>query len=259
MIKTLEGLKVLEFTLAAAGPTCTKQLVEWGADSIIVEPMTGATNRFAAPHLFDFYTSGKKSIALDLKTEEGQEIMRQLIKEADVFVANYRTKALKKLHLTYEEMKEINPRIIHASLTGYGEEGPASGLPGHDPVSFWARGGLLLDCAEKGTVLPPPISVGDTATGQALLTGILAALYHREKTGEGMKVWTSLFAEALYLNNDCFVELQYNKSASRESALPNIEQEGNKIKSKGARPWISDKTRCTQSCRKCTGNLPRIQ
>ena len=144
MIKTLEGLKVLEFTLAAAGPTCTKQLVEWGADSIIVEPLTGATNRFAAPHLFDFYTSGKKSIALNLKSEEGQEIMRRLIKEADVFVANYRPKALKNLHLTYEEMKEINPRIIHATLTGYGEEGPAAVLPGHDTVSFWARGGCSV-------------------------------------------------------------------------------------------------------------------
>jgi len=209
MQKTLEGLKVVEFTLAAAGPTCSKQLVEWGAESVILEPLTGCTSRFAAPHLFDFYHSGKRSVAVDLKTPEGQEIMQRLIREADIFVANYRPKALKSLHMTYEDLIKINPRLIHATLTGYGEEGPCAPLPGHDTVSFWARGGVLLDFAERGTVLPPPISVGDSATGQALLSGILAALYHREKTGKGMKVWTSLFSEAIYLNNDCFVELQY--------------------------------------------------
>lgn len=220
MEKTLNGLKVVEFTLAAAGPTCTKQLVEWGADSVILEPLTGATNRFAAPHLFDFYTSGKRSIALDLKSEEGQEIMHRLIKDADVFVANYRPKALKKLHMTYEELSIINPRLIHASLTGYGEEGPCASLPGHDTVSFWARGGVLQDWAEEGSVLPPPISAGDTATGQALLTGILAALYNREKTGKGMKVWTSLFSESIYLNNDCFVELQYGGKYPKSRKAP---------------------------------------
>ena len=210
MEKTLEGIRVIDFTGFAAGPSCAKFLREWGAEDIILEPVGGSTMRTAAPHLVDFYGGyGKKSIALDLKTPEGKEAAYRLIKTADVFIHNYRTKAINKLGLDYETLSALNPRLIWAQLNGYGDQGPDKDLPGYDTVSFWARGGMLGDIAEKGTVCVPPISVGDVATGQGLAGAVCAALYHREKTGKGMKLYTSLLAEAMYLHHNAIIESQY--------------------------------------------------
>lgn len=220
MQKTLEGIRVIDFTGFAAGPSCAKFLCEWGAEDIILEPVGGSTMRTAAPHLVDFYGGyGKKSIALDLKTPEGKEAAYRLIKTADVFIHNYRTKAINKLGLDYETLSALNPRLIWAQLNGYGDQGPDKDLPGYDTVSFWARGGMLGDIAERGTVCVPPISVGDVATGQGLAGAICAALYHREKTGKGMKIYTSLLAEAMYLHHNAIIESQYGAISFPQSRL----------------------------------------
>jgi crotonobetainyl-CoA:carnitine CoA-transferase CaiB-like acyl-CoA transferase len=218
MYKPLEGIKIVDFTLAGAGPSCTKLLTEYGADDIWIEPLTGSSTRTV--HKFDFYTNGKRDITLNLKSSEGLEVMYRLIKKADVFVSNYRPKAVQKLGLGYEKLKELNPRLIYATLTGFGEEGPAANDPGYDPVAFWARGGMLLDFAEKGSLVVPPIAVGDIASGQALAGGICAALYQREKTGKGCRVFTSLLAMAAYLNHDAVVETQYGEEYPKSRLAP---------------------------------------
>ena len=198
MLKTLEGVKVVDMTLAAAGPGCSRLLAEFGANDIWVEPVDGTfTTRYLGQ--IDFYAGGgKRSLALNIKTKEGMEVLHRLIRDADVFISNYRPQALEKLGLTYEDLEKINPRIIYATVTGWGEAGPKKHDPGYDTVCFWSETGLLSSVSEKGTMSIPTPGIGDSLVGQALGMGICAALYRREKTGKGMKIWTSLYAEALY-------------------------------------------------------------
>ncbi len=207
MYKPLEGIRVVDFSTAGAGPSCTKLLSEYGAEVILVEPLSGNSTRDVFK--MDFYNTGKKSLPLNVKTPEGMEILLRLVERADVFVSNYRKKALDKLGLTYERLSGLNPRLIYGTITGFGEEGPDAGSPGYDPVAFWARSGMLQDIPERGQLIPTPVAVGDIATGQALAGGICAALYQREKTGRGDRVFISLLAEAVYLNHDAVVQVQY--------------------------------------------------
>ncbi len=218
MFKLLDGIKVVDFTLAGSGPSCTKLLTEFGADDIWIEPLAGTSTRTV--HKYDFYTAGKRNITLNLKTPEGKEAIYRMIKEADVFVTNYRPKAVKKLGLDYETLKELNPGLIYASLTGFGEEGEKANNAGYDPVAFWAEGGLLLDIAEKGSLVVPPIAVGDITSGMCLAFGVASALYNREKTGKGCHVFTSLLANAAYLNHDALIELQYGEEYPKTRLAP---------------------------------------
>ena len=218
MFKPLEKIKVVDICVAGAGPSCTKLLAEYGADVIWVEPLCGTSTRNVFK--FDFYTTGKRSIAINLKSEEGQEFIRRVLSTADVFVSNYRPKALRHLGLEYEILHSLNPRLIYATLTGFGEEGPEADEPGYDPVAFWSKGGMLLDFAEKGSLLVPPYAVGDIITGQALAGGILAALLDREKTGTGERVFTSLMAEAAYANHDAIVETQFGEIYPKSRLAP---------------------------------------
>lgn len=209
MFQPLEGVKVVDLTLAGSGPSCTKLLREFGADVIWVEALNGTSTRLV--HKYDFYATGKKAVALNLKTPEGKEALDRMLAKADVFVSNYRPRGLKHLGLTYEQVKEIKPDIIYATLTGFGEEGEQANNAGYDPVAFWAKGGLLRDIAEKGTICVPPIAVGDITAGQGLFGGICAALYKKAQTGEGCHVFTSLLAQAVYLNHDALIETQYGE------------------------------------------------
>lgn len=218
MIRPLENIKVLDFTLAGAGPSCTKLLAEYGADVIWVEPVTGTSTRDLFK--FDFYTTGKRSLALNVKAQKGRDAFLRILSQADVFVTNYRTAALERLGFDYPSLKEVKPDLIYASLTGYGTEGPDADQPGYDPVAFWARGGLLRDFAEKGQLLVPPVAVGDIAAGQSLAGGVCAALFYRQRTGKGCNIFTSLFAEAIYLNHDAIVESQFGESYPKSRLAP---------------------------------------
>lgn len=218
MIKTLEGIKVLELTLAGAGPACGRLLCEYGADSILVEPLKGTVTRTLTE--FDYYTARKRSLTLDAKSKEGQKILHQLIEQSDVFVANYRTRALKNMHLMYEDVCAINPNIIYASLNGFGDSGPAKDAAGNDVSAFWARGSMLTQMAQ-GNVLPTAgYSVGDTATATALCMGICAALYRRERTGKGIRVYTSLLQMACFLGHDALIETQYGETYPKDRRFP---------------------------------------
>lgn len=221
MEKMLEGVKVIDFTLAAAGPGCTKVLVDYGAEDILIEPLEGTTSRTNAPHTFNFKCGGKKSVPVNLKTPEGQEFIYKLVEWADVFVSNYRGKALDKLGLSYEKLSEINPRLIYATITGYGNRGPKKNDPGFDTTCFWANSGMMLDISQKdGDIINAPIAIGDLAAGQGLAVGICAALYHREKTGKGSNITTSLLGEAAFLNFDAIIESQHGQEFPKSRTAP---------------------------------------
>ena len=144
-----------------------------------------------------------------------------LLKTADVFVSSYRMKALEKLGLTWENLHQMNPKLIYGVLTGYGLTGPRSNDPGFDTICYWSMAGIasLIQDAD-GLPIIQPGAVGDTSAGRSLALGIINALFHRERTGEAMKVTTSLLAEGLYVNHDAITEGQYGTKYPRSRKAP---------------------------------------
>lgn len=211
MRKPLEGIKVVELSTYVAAPVAAKMLCEWGAEVIKVEPHFGDEWRYIGATLsmpiepkcnptYDLENMGKKSIALNLKSEEGLEVLHKLLAESDVLVTNYRQEALEKLHLTYEELHALYPKLVFGQVVGYGPKGPDKGKAGFDLTAFFARSGIMIDAVEKDTKpMPPMVAVGDHATGISLAAGISAALVKQVRTGEGDKVVSGLYQNSLYL------------------------------------------------------------
>lgn len=200
MAKALEGIKVLDLSRALAGPYCTMMLADMGAEVIKVEmPGRGDDSRSWGPPFlkgesayFMSINRNKKSITLNMKSEKSMEIILKLIKRSDVLVENFRPGAMERLGLGYERVKEMNPRIIYASISGFGQDGPYRMLPGFDQV-LQGMGGLMSITGEPGG---PPIKVGvaiaDISGGMFAAYGIVVALYNREKTGRGQMIDVSL-------------------------------------------------------------------
>lgn len=206
MLKPLKEIKVVELTIAGAGPSCGRILHDFGTENILVEPTNGTVTRVLTP--FDYYTAGKQSIVLNTKSAEGYEALCRIIKDSDVFLANYRAKGLRKMKLSYEDVKTINPNIIYASLSGFGDKGPIADAPGNNVSAFYARGGVLHPMSQ-GDILPyGTIAFGDIATGMSLALGVVLALYNRKVTGEGTKVSSSLLETAYFLNHDPMIDVQ---------------------------------------------------
>ena len=220
MYKPLKGVKVVDLTYFIAGPGTARILADWGADVLKVEPFWGDPGRttgagmgapadFGCNPVYSCYNSEKRGISIDLKSEKGMEILNKLLKKADVFITSYRTKALVKLGLDYDSIHEKYPQIVWAQVNGFGDYGPAKDNPGFDTVAFWARSGAMLDAAEKGTTINPPIGFGDASTSCSLAGGIAAALYQQQKTGIGAKVMVSLFGQALWNLSSLVASTQY--------------------------------------------------
>lgn len=191
----LEGIKVLDLTRVLAGPYCTMILGDLGADIIKVEmPGVGDDSRHFGPYVkgesayFMSLNRNKRSLVLDLKKQEGKDILKDLITKVDVVVENFRPGTMEKLGLGYDVLKEINPKIIYAAASGFGHSGPYSLKPAYDGV-VQAMGGIMSITGEKGgkpTRVGP--SIGDIAAGLFTCIGVLAALTNRNKSGEGQKV-----------------------------------------------------------------------
>jgi crotonobetainyl-CoA:carnitine CoA-transferase CaiB-like acyl-CoA transferase len=198
MGKALEGLKVLDLTQFEAGTTSTILLGFLGADVIKVEnPATGDAGRFAFSEkrdegidsfYFIFLNANKKSVTLNLKSEKGKELFKEMVKKADVVVNNFAVGTMEGLGIGYDVLKEVNPKIIYAAVTGFGTYGPYKDYPCFDIVAQ-AVGGLM---GMTGYPENPPTKVGtglgDSIAATNLTVGILAALYQREKTGEGQEI-----------------------------------------------------------------------
>lgn len=209
MNQPLKGVKIIDLTYFVAGPGTGKILADWGADVIKVEPSFGDPGRKTGGTMtmptkedenpfYSTYNANKRGISIDLKSEEGLKIMDRLLSNANVFLSSYRTGALKRLGLDYETISKKHPHIIWAQINGFGDYGPAKDNAGFDTVAFWARSGAMIDIAERGTIVNPPIAFGDATTSCSLAGGICAALYEQQKTGKGQKVMVSLFAQAIW-------------------------------------------------------------
>jgi CoA:oxalate CoA-transferase len=193
------GLTVIDLTRVLAGPFCTMMLAELGARVIKVEnPDGGDDSRCFAPFAgamsayFASLNRGKESIALDLKDPASRDVFLALVQRGDVLVENFRSGTLERLGLGYERLQAINPRLIYAAVSGFGQTGPWSRKPAYDMI-VQALGGLMSVTGHPGS--PPTkagTSIGDITGGLFLLAGIASALYHRTQTGTGMQVDVSM-------------------------------------------------------------------
>ncbi len=233
MDKPLSGLKIIELSTYVAAPISAKMLGEWGADVIKVEPHFGDEYRVIGRTLgmptsddqnpcFDLENTNKKFISLNLKSEKGYELLLELIKDADGLITNYRPEALTKLKLNYEDLKEINPRLVYGHVIGYGLQGPDKDKAGFDLTAFFARSGLMLDPVERGTSpMNTLVAVGDHATGVSLAAGMCAGLVKQARTGKGEKVVSGLYQNSLYLCSSMIAGSKYgvNYPIKRTEAL----------------------------------------
>lgn len=209
--RPLCGIKVVELAGFVAAPSCAKILADMGADVTKIEVMTGDPWRVVGKDctqrgdienpIYDVYNAGKKSICLNIKAPGGMDCILKLLETADVFVTNMRQKSLVKAGLDGKTLTEKFPRLIHATITGYGNEGPDANAPGFDGIAYWAKSGFLADMSlNTGNHYPvlAPTGMGDTITGMALFGAIATALFNRERTGRGECVTTSLYANAIW-------------------------------------------------------------
>lgn len=192
----LSGITVLDLSIARAGPAAVRLLSDWGADVIRVEPpppqdrgsVTGRRRGSDEQNLH----RNKRSLCLDLKTPQGAEVLARLVRQSDVVVENFRSVVKQRLGLTYERLSAINPRVILASISGFGQDGPYCERPGLDQI-VQGMSGLSSVTGEPGNgPLRVGIAISDTTAGMFLGQGILLALLHRVRTGRGQWVHTSL-------------------------------------------------------------------
>ena len=208
----MNGLKVVELGTHVAIPYFTRALGDWGAEVIKIEPPKGESYRhigrlFRMPYeednniMYIPYNVNKKSLCMNLKNQEGMEVLDKLLEEADIFATNTRPAALEKMGLSFELLKEKYPRLIIVHLNGYGQKGAEKNRPGFDLATFWCRGGAIGEWTNKeDRPFKPFYGFGDAIASTQLLSGALAALFNREKTGKGDLVHVSLYSAGLWTN-----------------------------------------------------------
>ena len=196
----LQGVRVVDLTTVMLGPFCTQILGEMGAEVIKIETPDGDVNRWTGESRSPGMSTGqlikgrnKRSIVLDLKIVEAREAFEKLIKTADVFVHNIRPKAASRLAIDYETIAELNPSIIYASATGFGEAGPFADKPAYDDLIQGASGIASLYGEVTGTPRYVPSVMADKTTGLFLSNYISMALFHKERTGEGQKLHVPMY------------------------------------------------------------------
>ena len=230
------GLKVLDCASFIAAPAAATVLSDFGADVIKIEPPGAGDPYRNLPNLPGYPISehnyawmlesrNKKSLALDLSKPEGQQVLRRLVAETDVFITNFPPGVRKKLGLTYDELAPLNDRMIYASFTGYGEKGEEANKPGFDSNAYWARSGLMdLVRADTGTTPARSVAgMGDHPCAMALYSAIVTALYKRERTGKGSHVSSNLMANGVWaasvLAQAKLCNAEFQERRPRERAL----------------------------------------
>jgi len=195
----LEGYRVLDFTQVLAGPTTTRYMVEMGAEVIKIEFAPNGDISRALPYLRDgrsgYYVQqnrGKKSLFLDLRSPKAAAIIRELVPKVDVMVENYAPGVIGRLGFGYEAVTALNPKLIMCSISTFGQHGPLANRPGYDFIGCAYSGVLSMIGERDGPPSLPAVGLGDISTGVHALSGIVTALLHRERTGEGQYLETSL-------------------------------------------------------------------
>ena len=206
MALILAGLRVIDAASYVAGPAASTVMADFGADVIKIEPPEGDSyRRLAARHRTDYNwqltSRGKRALALDLKQAEGQAVMHNLVKQADVLVVNFNARQLAEYQLQYELLRQLNPRLIFAQITGYGSRGPDRNKRAFDLAAWWARTGIMDMMKPLGGAPVNGVGgVGDHASAMSLYGVTMMALYDRERTGQGASVSTSLVANGAWSN-----------------------------------------------------------
>jgi len=215
--KSFRGLRVLDFATTIAGPHCARMLADMGAEVIKIETAEGETMRTRPPLRNNFSTVfgqlnvGKKSLVLDLKSPEAIEVIRRLVAGADIVVENFRPGVMRRLKLDYDSLRELNPRLIYCSISGYGQTGPSAELPAYAPVIHAASGYDMAHLSyQPGRSRPDFCGIyhADVLTGVYAFGAISAALYQRQSSGKGQHIDVSMLESMLSLTLN---ELQWSQ------------------------------------------------
>jgi CoA:oxalate CoA-transferase len=224
--KAFAGLRVLDFSTTIAGPHCARMLADMGAEVIKIETDGGETMRTRPPlrqgcsTVFGQLNVGKKSIVLDLKSEDGREAVRRLVATSDILVENFRPGVMRRLRLDYDSLRPVNPRLIYCSISGYGQSGPSAELPAYAPVIHAASGYDMAHLAyQPGRVRPDYCGIyhADVVTGTYGFGAIASALYQRTATGQGQHIDVSMLESMLSLT---VIELQSSQFAVKPPPRP---------------------------------------
>jgi len=228
----LDGVRVVDLSRVLAGPLCTQMLADHGADVIKVEPPMGDETRLFGPPFDEFgdaaYFSalnrGKRALSVDLGRPEGRAVLEKLLERADVLVENFLPGTMEKWGLGYEQLAQRNPRLVYAAISGFGADGPLGGLPGYDAVLQAMCGLMSVNGSAESGAMRLGVPIVDHLTGYVAMSGILMALYARERTGVGQRVESTLFDAGLSLLVPHAANWLYSGNAPRllGSAHPNI-------------------------------------
>ena len=206
------GLKVIDCASYIAAPAAAMLLSDFGADVIKIEPPDGDPHRdlyqrvgaqdISRNFIWDLNSRNKRSLALDLKQPAGQAVLQRLVAQADVFITNLPLPVRGRLGISAAQLRPLNPRLVYASMTGYGETGPEAAKTAFDVTAYWARSGLmdLVRADHNAAPTRPVAGMGDHPSASTLFAGITMALYRRERTGQGGEVQSSLMANGLWSN-----------------------------------------------------------
>ena len=226
MTKSFEGLRVLDFSTTIAGPHCTRMLADMGAEVIKIETDEGETMRTRPPvrnqcsTAFGQLNIGKNSLVLDLKSSSGIEVIRRLVASTDVLVENFRPGVMRRLKLDYGSLKELNPKLIYCSISGYGQTGPSAELPAYAPVIHAASGYEMAHLAyQPGRSRPDYCGIyhADVLTGVYAFGAVTAALYQRHGTQLGQHIDVSMLESMLSLTLN---ELQWSQFEVKPTQRP---------------------------------------
>ncbi|WP_342732655.1 CoA transferase [Bradyrhizobium sp. B117] len=224
--KAFAGLRVLDFSTTIAGPHCARMLADMGAEVIKIETDGGETMRTRPPlrkgcsTVFGQLNVGKKSVVLDLKSEDGREAVRRLAATADILVENFRPGVMRRLRLDYDSLRPVNERLIYCSISGYGQTGPSAELPAYAPVIHAASGYDMAHLAyQPGRNRPDYCGIyhADVVTGTYGFGAIASALYQRTVTGQGQHIDVSMLESILSLT---VIELQSSQFAVKPPPRP---------------------------------------
>ncbi len=204
----LDGYRVLDLSVAMAGPLAAMRLGDLGADVIKVEPTSGEWQRHTAAGgasgievnaSFLSLNRNKRSLAVDLKSSEGRSLLYSLVRKADVFLQNYRPGVAARLGVDYETLRSLRPDLVYVSVSGYGETGPYASWPGQDLLVQAMSGALFSAGRPDEPPVAAPYFLADAATAYSAFEGVLAALLHRERTGEGQLVQVNMLDSVIAL------------------------------------------------------------
>src|SRR6266581_9336171 len=234
MTGVLDGIRVLEVAEWGFVPSAGTVLGDWGAEVIKVEhprfgdPIRGLITGGLIPgasgrnFIVEQLGRNKRSLGLDLGTDEGRALLVRLIERADVFLTNFLPDARERLRITYEDLRRVNPRLVYAKGHGQGARGPDARRGGYDGVSFWARGGVADRLSTPGQpyVAQRP-AFGDFIGGMCLAGGVAAALFRRERSGEGIEIDVSLLGTAMWvMSPDITAALMYGNMLPTAGEMP---------------------------------------